>query len=245
MNDCTWPALDEPYQRALAEAVEYVFQRFDPAGILVSGTIIRGNPNEASDLDITVIHGESWRQRVQKVFNGVPAEIFVNPPEQIERYFESERKQGRPVTAHMLATGFTISDPGGVTADLQAKARHVLAAGPETSPAALTLKRYATATWFEDAIDIAESDPELCMAFLFNAVDEALRYRFWEAGEWQPRHKDLLRSLAELDPKLADLTLAFHRAGNLTDRTKSARRVLAQSVGETGFFEWESETEPV
>ncbi|CAN5760248.1 hypothetical protein BH20CHL1_BH20CHL1_05960 [soil metagenome] len=244
-NGCAWPALDEPYQQALTEAVEYVFQRFEPVGLLVSGTIIRGNPGKASDLDITIIHREPWRQRVQKVFNGVPAEIFVNPREQIEQYFEAERKQGRPVTAHMLATGFTIYDPDGVVKSLQVKARNVLAAGPEISPSTLTWRRYATATWLEDAVDIVDSDPELCIAFLFRAVDEAVRYRFWDAGEWQPRHKDLLRSLTELDPQLNELVLAFLNSGVLADCIECARQVLEHSVGETGFFEWESEIEPV
>lgn len=245
MTRCAWPALGEPYNSALHQAIEYAVGRFDPVGILVSGTIVRENPSKASDLDITVIHHEPWRQRAQKVFASVPAEIFVNPPEQIERYFASERKQGRPVTAHMLATGFTIYDPDKVIAELQARAWDVLSAGPETSPNTLTLRRYATATWLEDAIDIVESDPGLCVHFLFNAVDEAVRYRFWEAGHWQPRHKDLLRALGDLDPELADLVLAFYRAGDLTDRFELARQVLLRSVGETGFFEWESEVESV
>lgn len=196
MDQCIWPVLAEPCQQALNEAVEYSFSRFEPVGVLVSGTIIRGNPGKNSDLDITVVHQQKWRQRVQKVFNGVPAEIFVNPSSQIESYFGAERGQGRPVTAHMLATGFTIYDPDGVVAELQTRARDMLAAGPAISPAVLTAKRYATATWFEDAIDIAETDPELCIAFLFNAVDEATRYRFWDAGVWQPRHKDLRRGPA-------------------------------------------------
>lgn len=65
----------------------------------------------------------------------------------------------------------------------------------------------------------------------------------WEAGQWQPRSKDLLRSLAELDSALTELVLAFHRAGNLEDRIDRARQVMEQNAGETGFFEWESEIE--
>ncbi len=70
-------------------------------GIIVAGTHISGNPDPTSDLDIYVIHAHPQRQRIQKRFKGVPAEIFVNPPAAIRRYFAEEVR--RPSTAHMLA----------------------------------------------------------------------------------------------------------------------------------------------
>jgi hypothetical protein len=240
-----WPELEEPYLTALQAASAFIVERFDPVGLLVSGTILRGNPGPTSDLDLQVIHQQPWRQRVQRKFGGVPVEMFVNPPHMIEHYFEVESQQGRPITAHMLATGYSLYDPDGIIARFRARAVDVLESGPPVSEADLALKRYMATTWLDDAEDVAGENPALCSAFLFNAVEDALRYRFWRDRLWQPRNKDLLRSLSDLDPELHALLLCFYRARELTQRVQTARRVLQHSVGETGFFEWESDPEPV
>ena len=60
--------------------VEFILENYSVLGIIVSGTIIRGNQDLSSDLDIYVIQKEPFRQRLQKFFNHIPAEIFVNPP---------------------------------------------------------------------------------------------------------------------------------------------------------------------
>jgi predicted nucleotidyltransferase len=62
------PRLEPPFDRALDDALAYVVSRFDPAGIVVSGTIVRGNPDAESDLDIFVVHHALLRQRVQRRF---------------------------------------------------------------------------------------------------------------------------------------------------------------------------------
>jgi predicted nucleotidyltransferase len=240
---CTLPPLAEPYRTALKETIAYIFGSFEPAGIVASGTIIRGNPAPTSDLDVYVIHRKPWRQRLQKFFNGVPAELFVNPPEQIEGYFEDERIDGRPITAHMLATGFVVYDPDGLVERLRARATEVLENGPPVSAASLLARRYGVATLFEDALDIADIDPEMCQALLAGAVEDAVRYRFWAASQWQPRHKELLRALFHLDPSLAQQAREFYLATHAHDRIRLAREIVRRSVGEIGFFEWESSVE--
>ena len=82
-----------------------MFSEFDPFAVVVSGSIVRGNPDPAGDFDIIVIHRHSWQRRVQKWFEGVPTEIFGNSPEWIESYLKQESAEGRPVMAHMLTTG--------------------------------------------------------------------------------------------------------------------------------------------
>ena len=66
----------------------------------------------AVNLDVYVLHDGSFRQRVQRTWHGVPVEIFVNPEAAVLNYFEVEARDGRPHTAHMLATGVVIR-PGG------------------------------------------------------------------------------------------------------------------------------------
>ena len=80
LEQCQWPDLPEKYASALRSAVGFIAENLEPIGIIASGTILRGNPDPASDLDIYVIHRAAKRQRIQKFFAGVPAEIFINPP---------------------------------------------------------------------------------------------------------------------------------------------------------------------
>ena len=95
LSQCCWPALAEPYQTALRQAVSFVLAGYQPVAIVAGGSLLRGQGDATSDLDIYVVHQEGWRQRVQKRFNRVAAEIFINPPQQVRRYFSEERKDGR------------------------------------------------------------------------------------------------------------------------------------------------------
>jgi hypothetical protein len=234
------PPLAEPYRSALDAALRFIFDRFEPIGVIASGTIVRGNPSPSSDLDLFVLHRQPWRQRLQRLFGGVPAEIFVNPPERVERYFAEEVADGRPVTAHMLATGAVVyaSDPA--VERLRARAAEMLASPPRPDPARLTPLRYGAACQLEDGLDVAESDPATAQLFLNRAVDSALALRFRQAGRWQPRDKERLAELARLDPPLAEAARRFYGASLPAERVALARRIVAATAGAEGFFEWET-----
>src|SRR5690606_22200458 len=70
--------LSPTHREALESAVAYVADRYKPRAVVAAGTIIYGDPDQNSDLDPYVLHDQPYRQRVQRHFNGVPAEIFVN-----------------------------------------------------------------------------------------------------------------------------------------------------------------------
>ena len=123
MKDYNFPNLSEPYDSALKEAVRYISGRFELLGIMVTGSIIRRMAHKNSDFDIFVIHNNNFRQRIQKFFKGIPAEIFVNPPVQIEKYYKSAFESGKPDTQHMFATGFIIFDKENLIRDLQEKGK--------------------------------------------------------------------------------------------------------------------------
>jgi hypothetical protein len=234
------PQLGEPYAQALEEAVAYLQARYEVQAIVASGSIVRGNPDPASDLDVVALHDAPYRQRLQRFFNGIPAELFVNSPGWVRRAFESERQRGRPSLAHMLATGMVIYDRGGAGAAFQAEAAAVLAAGPSLTADELILVRYGAATTFEDAADLAGRAPALCRLALHRAVEQALRYRYLASNRWEPRFKELLADLGELDPVLPALADAFFAARELEEQLRAAELLVAACVGETGFFEWES-----
>src|SRR5215813_6818635 len=103
MTDLDFPTLAEPYLTGLRAASDYILERFQPVlGIIVAGSILRGEGDERSDLDTFVIFEGDYRQRVQKLFNGVRFEIFANPPRRIPQYFIEEHNDGEPITAHII-----------------------------------------------------------------------------------------------------------------------------------------------
>ena len=93
-----------PFDQAVAELEAHVRATWQPLGILIAGSIVRGEAGPTSDLDVFVIHDQPWRLRAQRRFAGVPAELFVNPPAQIRRYFASEHAAGRTITGLRLSS---------------------------------------------------------------------------------------------------------------------------------------------
>ncbi len=244
-SDLHFPPLAEPYATALHAAVEFILSRFDVLGIVASGTILRGNPGPTSDLDMYVIHARPQRQRVQRWFNGVPAEIFVNPPSQIARYFAEEGREGRPITAHMLATGTVILDRDPAVEQVRAQAREWLPRPPDPAPDTLRMMRYMIGAQVEDGLDMAASDPPSAVMILSSAVHELLRYAFLAANRPIPRDKDLLAAAGELDPELGRLARDFYSAADITDRIALAGLIADRTIQTRGFFEWESTPEDV
>lgn len=244
LDQCNWPDLVEKYDRALREAVRFVLQRFDVSGIVVSGTIVRGNPDPTSDLDVYVIHRGQFRQRIQKFFNGVPAEIFINPPHAIRRYFAREQSS-RPMTAHMLATGFVVLARDPVVDELRVQARKLLENPPESTALELDVARYMVACTYEDAMDVVERDPVTAQMLLSRAVSDMLGFCFKQAGRFLPRRKELLGALAEIDPETAEMATEFFTATDLDTRLRLAERLADRTIGVRGFFEWETTPEVI
>ena len=237
--------LSDRHLGAIREATTWIQEQFNPRGIIVSGTIVRGNPGPSSDLDIAVVHKPHWRQRVQRFFNGVPADVFVNPEFRYRQTFAEEIANGRPVMAHLISTGEIVHDPDGMLPLLQALAAETLAGGPRISAESLALRKYAIATGFEDAQDIRDVDPDRAHAMITEALVSAVNLFFLQMGRWLPRPKVLLSGLDEVDPSLATAVRSALRESDLEIRLERSQAVVHRIVGETGFFVWESEQQPL
>ncbi len=243
MQDVTWPELAEPYATALREAVALILDRYAVWGVIAAGTPLTGTPDRASDLDIYVIHAQPQRQRVQRWCNGVPVEIFVNPPQSIRRYFADERD--RPSTAHMLARGVVIVERHPVVAELRAEARTWLATPPNFTPEQLTMRRYFAADAYENAQDIQDRDPANALLILHDAVRSMLDYAFLAANRPLPRVKNKLAALAELNPSLGQAARDYYLATGPAESFALAAAIAVQTIHTSGFFEWESPLEEV
>jgi predicted nucleotidyltransferase len=243
LEDCEFPTLPAKYDIALREAVSFVLGSFKPVGIVASGTIVRGNPDATSDLDLWVIHLEPARQRIQKFFNAVPVEIFVNPPWTIQGYFAQDQSNARPISAHMMATGHVVLAADPVVTELRQRAQWLLTQPPDLSEEAIERARYEAATHFEDATDIAGRSPIGASMLLSQSLMEMMRFAFMNARRFVPRDKDLLEEFGLLAGHSATKVRSFLQTADCDERVRLATEIADEILGVRGFFEWSSNLE--
>lgn len=109
------------------KAVESFIEDWDKEnveGFLICGSYVTGAPSKRSDIDLHIVlsPSEEWRLRGSKIVDGYLIEYFVNPPAQIEVYFEDDYKVNRRHTAHMFVTGKSLMDKNGIIVSLREKA---------------------------------------------------------------------------------------------------------------------------
>jgi hypothetical protein len=61
-----YPDLPAPYKDALHGVIPWIITTCAPTAIIVCGSVIRGEGDRGSDLDLQVIHDQPWRQRLQR-----------------------------------------------------------------------------------------------------------------------------------------------------------------------------------
>ncbi len=100
----------------------------DVIGVLVCGSYITGNPSSHSDLDVHIILDEKvdYRERGNKIVDGLLIEYFSNPPRQIRKYFEEDYKNVRPMSQTQFVTGKIIIDKTGEVKKLKEEAKEML-----------------------------------------------------------------------------------------------------------------------
>lgn len=215
-------------------------ERYCVLAIFATGTIVRGNPDPNSDLDLYVIHEEPFRERLQEFHHQVPCETFVNPPGKITEYFEGDRANRRPLTAHMLASGFLVFDTDQVGEALQNRAKEEFANPPTANPDRLLAARYGAATTVEDVLDVYSRDPDSALLMIGHAVWVLMEYRVACEPGWLPRFKDLPQRFKQLDPDGYLLAAIALNSAAPAERIDALRALSMRVAGASGFFEWAS-----
>jgi len=233
--------MEDYHEIALREAVNWVCLNFKPIGIIVSGSIVRGNPDSNSDFDIFVIHEDGFRQRIQKYFNGIPCEIFINNFEHVYGYFEKEYENNRPVSAHMISTGkVVIGEDNSDIKRLIQSAREFLLKTPLLTEDKIIRIKYAISTLFEDATDVMDTDPVTSTYFLNKLIGDIIDYVFLSNRIQCPRAKERIKYLEVNYPDIGKLIAGYYSAENFRDRYGIAKSLVDKTIGEYGFFEWDS-----
>ena len=236
--------MEPKHEIALEQALAWINDNYKPVGIIVSGSIIRGNPDANSDFDIYVIHQEKFRQRVQKYFNQVPCEIFINTLNSAYWYLEDELKSNRPVTAHMISTGkiFMGSDHPDFLKLFEAAKSYSLRTLSLTAQQLISYK-FSLANLLEDASDVLETDEQLTEHILNKLVSDIIEFSFRLKEVPLPRIKERLRALHAIDPTQAELISKYYLCHGVKEKYNIAVQILINLDCNEGFFEWSSDRE--
>ncbi|MEO8608160.1 MAG: nucleotidyltransferase domain-containing protein [Chloroflexota bacterium] len=244
-TQCRFPDIAEPYLGALKAAVRHILDTYEVLGIIAAGSIIRGEGHPSSDWDICVVHAKPQRQMIQTFFEGVPTQIFLNPPDKIRQYFVSEAAEGSCITAHMFVTGFVVLDRDPFIEEARQEAHRVIAAGPQVKAEALPMQAYHIASEFENAMDIIEADPPAGLMLLSHTMMRMLQYYFVRHQIFIPRTKDLLKRAREHNPELGRLVDDFYRVNDLAQKIELAGQIADTTIQARGFFESQTPLETV
>jgi hypothetical protein len=89
--------------------------RKEVVGAVVCGSYITGNPSKHSDVDVQILLDKKvkWRERGNKIIDGVLIEYFANPLPQNFKYFEDDYASNSRTNVHMFTTGRVLFDKNG------------------------------------------------------------------------------------------------------------------------------------
>ncbi|AIF69478.1 hypothetical protein PAP_05365 [Palaeococcus pacificus DY20341] len=112
------------WQLALEKFLEKWKKKDFVEAALLTGSYAIGMETKYSDVDVYIILSDSvdWRERGNKVIDGVLIEYFANPPRQIRHYFEKDFKQNRRSAARIITIGKVLFDKTGIAKELKKEA---------------------------------------------------------------------------------------------------------------------------
>ncbi|PHN02553.1 nucleotidyltransferase domain-containing protein [Flavilitoribacter nigricans] len=151
----------EKYIEASQQYVEKEKLNKDAIGIVVSGSMKYATIDKNSDIDIYVILDPKcdYRERGNLWIHGIEVEYFKNPPAQIKRYFEQEKKS--PHTAHMLAYGEVAYAASEIVNELVAMAKTIIGEKPQKlKDVEIEFEKYFIDDYYKDLEDaLLNEDP--------------------------------------------------------------------------------------
>lgn len=119
-------------KKEIAKKLETFLQGFehkeDVVGVLVCGSYVTGHPNKHSDLDVHLILNKKckYRERGNRIVDGLLIEYFANTKRQILAYFADNYKQIRPMSQTQFVTGEIFFDKNGEVEALKKEAKKQL-----------------------------------------------------------------------------------------------------------------------
>ena len=113
------------WKKAISKFIVPWKKRKEVVGALVCGSYVTGNPSRHSDIDVQILLGKNvkWRERGNRIIDGVLIEYFANPLPQNLRYYENDHRERDRINVHMFLTGEVLFDKNGDLKTLIEKAK--------------------------------------------------------------------------------------------------------------------------
>lgn len=202
---------------------------------LASGSAVRGDATETSDIDLVVLTARPDAPfRASYVAHGWPIEAFVHTPSSLRTYFAKDIERRRPSIPRMCADGVVVAGDAALGEAMRAEARALLTLGPPGPTAdELVWWRYELTDALDDLIGSLVPAETAFIASEVAVV--AAQLTLLCNGRWLGSGKWTHRELVALDPGLAAAIVAAlrdaQRGGSTTGLIDIAEAALAMAGG--------------
>lgn len=229
------PAAQARLEAALPAALARIAATPGVYAALWCGSAARGEADGHSDLDLHALVTGDHRWRGSFTVEGVPVEVFHNPPRKVRMMFAAPDH----ATVAMFAQGRAVM-PHPDLAALVAQARAIHAAGPAPrSPT--SAERHTLIDEVVEARSLVGDELHALVAL--GAASRLIRALYAARGWWEVKPRHWGRDLEERAAPEAALLRRVLTAPTSTDR-QAALEALALAVLPDGLAYGESATEP-
>ncbi len=191
-------------------------------GALLSGSVVRGQATETSDLDIVIFDNEIVSAyRESRIEFDWHIELFVHNLNSYRDFFKSDYKRARPSLPRMVTEGLVLKDKG-VINTIKAEAEELLSNGPEKwSSDTIIIKQYFITDALDDFIGCETRKEGI---FIANTLSELVsEFVLRTNNRWIGASKWVIRSLIQYDGAFAE---RFVEAFDLYYRENSKSKVI-------------------
>lgn len=172
----------------------------DAEVVILSGSTVRGDATETSDLDIVVIYKKlECARRESFNYQEWPVEVFIHDLETLKYFFEEVDKPSRnPSLPQMVKEGVSVTPENETLKIAKKMAEEFFEIGPpKASTEKLNNCRYGISDLVED-LKSTRNDNEL-IAIGVRLFDVLSEYLFQRNDSWSGKGKWVSRKLLEID----------------------------------------------
>lgn len=186
----------------------------DAVGGFVAGSITRGEGTPTSDIDLVVIHDDTFENPHRKslIVDDWPVEFLVQNPKSVRHFLDWDISRGTGTLAHMMAAGIPIPEPNEVLLEYKNIAQTIVDAGPSPlDKRELDDRRYMLTDALDDLADATETaERNIILALLqTQSADFFLRAN----GQWSGTGKVLIKRFRAFAPDMfGEWATAFEMA---------------------------------
>jgi len=234
----------------------------DIVGVLVCGSYITGHPSSHSDLDVHLVLDDrvNYRERGNKIVDGLLIEYFANPPRQILAYFDGDLEDRSLMSQTQFATGEILLDTDGIVLQLKQTALAMMDAYYKNETASMPkMTKYGLWNMLDDLQDAYENNRPDFDFLYFNLLNMAvsdylrcinrpyhLKTVYGHITSDITRKKYLLRELpdAPVNDLIVQCIAAVHRDEKMVSFQRLTEAILQKFGGfEIDGFELKSDVE--